>query len=114
MRIDEKGKQDRTLDGILFGSIKEMKFYADLKLMERAGEIKDLKLQPMFVLQEGFINGNGEKIRPIKYIADFMFWDNKHERIRIIDCKGKKTDVYKLKKKMFDFVHDNFYLEEEI
>lgn len=89
-------------DGITFDSIKEKNRYIELKLMERAGLIKDLKLQYEFELQPAFIL-NKKKIRKISYIADFYYFDNKLNDYIIEDTKGMRTEVYKIKKKMFQY-----------
>lgn len=89
-------------DGIKFDSIKEKNRYIELKLLERAGLIKDLKLQYEFELQPTFIL-NKKKIRKISYIADFYYFDNKLNDYVIEDTKGMRTDVYKIKKKMFEY-----------
>lgn len=89
-------------DGITFDSIKEKKRYIELKLLERAGVIKDLKLQYEFELQPAFIL-NKKKIRKISYIADFYYFDNKLNDYVIEDTKGMRTEVYKIKKKMFQY-----------
>ncbi len=86
-------------DGFRFASKKELKRYLELKTLEKAGKIKDLKLQPIFLLQEGFYY-QGKSIRQITYRADFEYVDEKGNRV-VEDVKGFKTDVYKLKKKLF-------------
>ena len=88
-----------VIDGIEFDSKKEGKRYQELKMLEKAGKIKDLKLQPVFLLQEGFYY-QGKAIRQITYRADFEYVDEKGNRV-VEDVKGFKTDVYKLKKKLF-------------
>lgn len=90
-----------TVDGITFDSRKEANRYAELKLMQRAGEIKNLQLQHRFILQEGYVF-QGKKVQPITYIADFVYYDNKIRNMVVEDVKGMKTDVYKMKKKMFE------------
>ncbi|WP_270525766.1 DUF1064 domain-containing protein [Longibaculum muris] len=92
-----------VIDGHKFDSNAEGQRYLDLKLLERAGEIKDLRLQYKFVLQEGYVNHKGKKICPITYVADFVYYDVKKECTVVEDVKGMLTDVYKLKKKMFEF-----------
>ena len=92
------GASKTIVDGIRFDSSKEAEHYSSLRLLERAGLISDLKLQPVFVLQDAF-NCNGKKYRAIKYIADFMY--KRDDRIIVEDVKGDKTDVYKIKKKLF-------------
>ena len=88
-----------VIDGIEFDSKKEGKRYQELKMLEKAGKIKDLQLQPVFLLQEGFYY-QGKAIRQITYRADFEYVDEKGNRV-VEDVKGFKTDVYKLKKKLF-------------
>lgn len=89
-------------DGIKFDSIKEKNRYIELKLMERAGLIKNLQLQYEFELQPAFIL-NKKKIRKISYIADFYYFDNELNDYIIEDTKGMRTEVYKIKKKMFEY-----------
>ena len=84
-----------VIDGITFDSGKEASRYCELKLLQKAGEIQGLQLQVPFVLMP-----KNEKGRAIKYIADFVYWDNKRNRKVIEDVKGVKTAVYKLKKRM--------------
>lgn len=89
-------------NGITFDSIKEKNRYIELKLLERAGLIKNLKLQYEFELQPAFIL-NKKKIRKISYIADFYYFDNELKDYIIEDTKGMRTEVYRIKKKMFEF-----------
>lgn len=91
------------IDGIVFDSRKESERYAELKLLERAHRIRSLVLQPRFELQEGFTNAEGKKIRPITYIADFMYYDCDTGTYVVEDVKGMKTDTYKIKKKLFEY-----------
>jgi hypothetical protein len=88
-----------TTDGIRFDSKSEERRYNELLLLERSGVISDLKLQPSFELQPAF-DYNGEKIRSIKYVADFSY-KNSDGTTTIEDVKGMKTEVYKLKRKLF-------------
>lgn len=87
-----------TADGIKHDSRKEARRWVELTLLQRAGEISDLKRQVKYELipkQEGE--------RAVTYIADFVYNDNKTGNTVIEDCKGFKTDVYKLKKKLFQY-----------
>lgn len=88
------------VDGIRFDSRKEAKRYQELKLLERAGEIEHLELQPRFLLQDKFTL-DGKTHRKIEYVADFKYWVIKEKRWIVEDVKGVKTQVYKLKKKIF-------------
>jgi len=94
-----------VVDGIKFDSKKEAKRYQYLKLLERAGEIFNLELQPKFILQEGFVHA-GKKERAITYTADFRY-TTKAGTLIIEDVKGVKTDAYKMKKKMLLYLYRN-------
>ena len=99
------------IDGITFDRLKEANRYSELKLLEKAGLIKDLTLQPRFNLQESF-KKNGKSIGKIDYIADFMYFDNEKKKTIVEDVKGYKTDVYKLKKKLFERKYMNLEIKE--
>ena len=88
-------------DGIKFDSAKERNYYLKFKIMEEAGIIKDLELQKRFILQKGYTI-NGKKRREISYKADFCYITTKDDKLHVVDIKGFKTDVYKLKKKLFE------------
>lgn len=83
----------------VFDSIAEGKRYRELALLERAGKIKNLELQPRFLLQESF-KKNGKTYRKIEYIADFQYIEN--EKTIVEDVKGIQTNVFKLKHKLFE------------
>ena len=96
------------IDMYVFDSIAESKRYKELALLEKAGQIKELKLQPKFLLQEGF-KKNGKTYRKIEYIADFMYIEN--GKIIIEDVKGMETEVFKLKRKLFEYKYPKFELK---
>ncbi len=94
------GNRHVTVDGIRFDSIKEARRYHELKLLEYAGQIQNLKVQPRFVLQENF-KRDGQTHRKIEYVADFRYWENGKDIVE--DVKSaitKKHPVYALKKKL--------------
>ncbi len=88
------------IDGHIFDSIKEASRYVELRMLEKAGKIKQLKLQPVFMLLDSF-EYEGKRIRKITYIADFQYicMDSGQEIVE--DVKGVKTQVYNIKKKLF-------------
>ena len=90
-----------VVDGITFVSLKEASRYKALKALQEEGKIRDLILQPSFELQPGF-RKNGKGYRAIEYRADFMYLDETGQKV-VEDVKGMKTDVYSLKKKLFEF-----------
>ena len=87
------------IDMYVFDSIAESRRYKELALLEKAGEIENLQLQPKFLLQDSF-KKNGKTYRKIEYIADFMYEEN--GKIIVEDVKGKETEVFKLKHKLFE------------
>ena len=48
MRVKRSAPELRTMDGIVFDSIAEMKRFSDLKFLQRSGDIRDLQYQPKF------------------------------------------------------------------
>ena len=83
-----------VIDGIRFDSIHEKDCYLELKFRERAGEIKDLKLQQQF---EFVING----YRVGSYKADFVYTENNKQVVA--DAKpqgGYRTSHFKMSKKL--------------
>lgn len=85
-----------TIDGIVFDSKLEAKRFSELKMLERIGEIKSLRLQVTYPLS---VNG----ILVCKYIADFVYVKNGTEVIE--DAKGVLTKEYILKKKLMLAIH---------
>lgn len=86
----------------VFDSKKEANRYKQLLILQQAGKISDLQRQRRILLQDSFTNANGEHVRPIYYIADFVYIDNETQKTIVEDVKGMRTDVYKLKKKLFE------------
>lgn len=99
-------------DGLKFDSKKEAKRWNELKLLEKANEITELERQKRFELQPSYTNNLGEHIRAITYIADFFYYDKKKGIYIVEDVKGIKTDVYRLKKKLFEYVYPNLTIKE--
>lgn len=87
-------------DGITFDSKKERDHYIYLKNLEMAGEIKDLRTQIRFELQPKY-KINKKRVQAISYIADFIYLKNGNYIVE--DTKGYRTQIYKIKKKMFEY-----------
>src|SRR3990172_4155666 len=93
-----KMKNVRTeVDGFVFQSGLEANRYAELKILEKAGEISDLQLQVPFSLS---VNG----VHICKYVADFVYRTGDGGRGMgeqvVEDAKGRRTAVYSLKKNL--------------
>ena len=99
-RQNKYNSHPTEVDGIKFDSIRESQRYKELKLLEAAGEISHLELQPKVILQDKFKH-KGKMIRAITYKADFAYFDERNKKSVIEDVKGMETDVFKIKKKMF-------------
>lgn len=97
-------------DGIKFDSKLEAERYAQLKILERVGVIRGLKLQPSFELLPSF-RKNGKTWRKTMYKADFRYILCDGDRIIIEDVKGSTaviTDVFRLKQKLFEYKYPEF------
>ncbi len=99
-----------VVDGIKFDSQGEANRYQQLLLLEKAGEITDLKRQPFFyfvhpvtkkhlvIKSKGYPNG-----RKVKYVADFSY--RTADGLVVEDYKGFDTDVSRLKRAMMELFH---------
>ncbi len=96
------GNRKTEACGIKFDSKKEAERFRYLKHCLEAGQISDLRLQQAYTLQEAYITPDGERVRAIKYIADFVYTDCESGRVLVEDVKSKGTvtAVYGMKKKM--------------
>ena len=86
-----------------FDSLKEKKRYYELKLLERAGKIQGLECQVRFELIPAQYRDGKCVERRCDYIADFTYWED--GKFVVEDCKGMKTDVYKIKRKLMLWRH---------
>lgn len=102
MRRNKYNARKTTVDGIVFASAKEARHYANLRILERAGKISALELQKPFV-----ITVNGKCIATYK--ADFVYWECGNRVI--LDVKGFRTPVYRLKKRLVEALY-NVVIEE--
>lgn len=82
------------VDGIKFDSKHEASRYKELRLLEQAGEIANLRLQVPYILFP-----KNEHGRALKYIADFVYNDDTGALV-VEDAKGHSTDVYKIKRRL--------------
>lgn len=90
-----------------FDSQKEARRYDELGALERAGEIRELRMQVDFTLQEAYTDGEGRRVRAIRYRADFTYWrydDPPGGWVRFVveDVKSRatRTKEYVMKRKL--------------
>lgn len=93
------GNVPTELDGIRFDSLKEAHRWAALRLLEKAGVIRDLRRQVRIPLE-----GKAGPIRFVPsgraafYVADFVYFDVPKGAEVIEDSKGHQTTEFKLKR----------------
>jgi len=118
--------QKATVDGIEFDSRKEANRYCELKLLQRAGAIKELELQKEFELipaqrepdtigkRGGVIKGKTIE-KAVIYRADFFYTDVKRGEKICEDVKGFKGGgayaVFTIKRKLMLHVYGIKILE---
>ena len=107
----------RTSDGNTHASIKEGTRWCELKLLEKAGKIKDLRRQvkyqlipPQYESYERYSKKTGKKLkdgirlleREVAYIADFVYVDVDTNETIVEDTKSPptRTAEYVIKRKL--------------
>jgi hypothetical protein len=88
-------------EGFKFDSIKEMNRFIFLQQQLTLGKIRDLRLQVKYVLIP-----KNDKFRSMSYVADFVYKIGSGNVLDTVeDCKGFKTEVYKIKRKLMYSVY---------
>lgn len=98
---------------IKFDSKREAAYYDRLMAMEKAGAVKDIRLQVQFLLKPAYTDAyTGERFRAINYLADFTYYqfEDGEWKYHIADSKGHITKEYALKKKIM--ADQGHYIEE--
>ena len=104
MPANKYGAKKTEIDGFVFDSKAESRRYSELKLLEKAGEIRDLELQPNYAI---VVN----KTYIAAYFSDFRYFDITRKEIVVEDVKGMKTPVYRLKKKLVEAIYGIHIME---
>jgi hypothetical protein len=116
-RFQNKYKNQKiVVDHIAFDSKKEANRYFELRMMEKAGKIADLKRQVKYILipaqrepdhigPRGGITKGKLIERECAYIADFMYKDLEKDEYIVEDTKGFRTPEYIIKRKLMLWVH---------
>ena len=113
--MNKYGAKKTEYKGIIYDSKWEAHRAYELDMLERAGQIFDLRRQVRFILQEDYINNKGEKVRPISYIADFVYITKTGQKV-VEDTKSPatRTSEYRIKKKMFEYRYKDYLFVERI
>lgn len=102
----------RTIAGIKFDSAAEAHRYLELRELERIGDIEGMVRQPRFRLFESFVHPRHGRLRPIHYVADFMYRDRMTGHLVVEDVKGFRTPMYLLKRGIFLRLHPELDFRE--
>jgi predicted nuclease of restriction endonuclease-like RecB superfamily len=106
MKYNNK-KTHRTVNNrqINFDSIAEAEYFDKLYLLQKAGQIKDLKLQPTFEIATAYkiettaTKTGKSKVGSMYYTPDFQY--EKDGKTYVVEVKGFKTASYQMRKKLF-------------
>lgn len=93
---------NKRTDG--YASKREAKRAAELATLQAAGAISDLREQVPFLLVPKAIDKAGKVIEhAATYVADFVYCEGGQRVVE--DCKGMRTGIYILKRKLMLMVH---------
>ena len=97
------GNRKITVGGETFDSHKEYNRYRELVLLQRAGQVSDLKRQVKFeLIPSQRVDGKVVE-RACHYVADFVYREG--GKIVVEDTKGFRTKDYIIKRKLLLYVH---------
>lgn len=126
VRKNKYSNKKIMIDNIQFDSKLEAEYYVHLKKLKEEMKIKGFELQPEYKLLDAYIvvknniylEGTKEykkyknsklkdrDVREVNYIADFLIYNNDGTKT-VVDVKGQETEVFKIKRKMFDIKYPN-------
>ncbi|MEO8297068.1 MAG: DUF1064 domain-containing protein [Burkholderiales bacterium] len=102
-RKNKLGATKVTVGGIKFDSKAEARRYQELLLRQRAGDISDLELKPVYQLVPAVVL-DGRKKPPLRYTPDFQYLCG--GELVVEDVKGApSTDAFRIRKHLMRHVH---------
>lgn len=104
LKLGKFGAVPTIVDNITFHSKREAHYYATYKILQRAGKIGNLELQPKFPI---IVNG----VKICNVILDFAFFDYDANSRRAIDVKGMDTPISRLKRKLLEAAYPGVKVE---
>lgn len=98
------------VDGVRFASKKEAARFLELQCWQKAGQIADLEVHPVYPLHvmELWRSGSPIVVTTVgKFTADFQYTNLQTGEIVVEDVKSDatKTDAYKLRKRLVEAIH---------
>lgn len=122
LKKSKYGAKKITRNGETFDSLKEYRRFCQLSLLEKSGDITELRRQVVFPLIptqreetcEVYTRGKNKGLpkpgkvleKEVKYIADFVYTERPTGEVVVEDVKGVKTKEYILKRKMMLYFHN--------
>lgn len=112
MRFSKYQNKKTEVDGLVFDSKKEAKYYLILKQRLNDGEIDNLRMQVPYELipavwktEVKHLKTKDKEVRKqvqraVHYVADFVYTDVHTGDEVVVDTKGFRTKEYILKRKM--------------
>lgn len=105
MRHGKYGAVKEDRGKIKFDSKKEARRYDALVLLLKSGEITDLKVQPEFTLIEAYTKPDGERVRALRYRADFSYRRGGVLVVEDVKSPATRTRTYLDKRKLMREIH---------
>jgi hypothetical protein len=99
VRANKYSAVKTVLDGIRFDSRREADRYAQLRVLALAGHVTNLQCQVPYDLHA--LGG----VKVSRYVADFVYRDERTQRLVVEDVKGMKTRMFSLKAKWLKAEH---------
>ena len=99
-RRSKYGANKTVMYGIEFDSKKEATRYGELLILQKAGQITDLKRQVKYeLIPAQYIDGKCVE-RACNYVADFVYYEMPYMNVVVEDTKGFRTPEYIIKRKL--------------
>lgn len=97
--MNKFGAIKTTVDGIEFDSMREARRYGELKMLERAGEIRNLRLQVPVMLEGKNGPLKTRTGKAMRLTVDFVYEDKHLDWAEVYeDSKGKPTRDYEVRR----------------
>jgi hypothetical protein len=102
------------INGTTFDSIREATRYSELVLLQKAGVVSGVELQPRFILQDGYTDSVSLRwIRKLEYVADFrVTYADGHVEVEDVKSVATRTKSYLIKRKLFRKKFSNLLFKE--
>ena len=98
--VRKYGNRKTEVDGLKFDSLHEGERWVELRLLERSGEIRNLRRQVRFeLLPTQRVDGQVVE-RSVSYLADFVYEQNDKTVVEDAKSKATKTPEYVIKRKL--------------